>query len=219
VAEHGGTFVSAGVGYEYRLPVLGDAVGVGGMAELMLMSGGAHPMLMGSASLHPAGGLLLQTSVGVTHRHEQGGTATSSSGARMSTAGVVRLTAGYDFHAGGVMLTPNVNADLGARSTRAFRRGCASGRCSKRRRRWAATRRSRPRSQTAGRIRILNSKAGPWPVVYSARRERSRIPADSTRAAHLTFPGTFGSSPTILFSFTRNAGASASPHFGQPPRL
>lgn len=127
VAEHGGTFVSAGVGYEYRLPWLGDAVGVGGMAELMMMAGRAHPMLMASASLHPAGGLLLQASVGVTHRHEQGGEGASSSGARMSTAGVVRLTAGYDLHAGGVMLTPNVNADLGDRSTRAISAGLCVG--------------------------------------------------------------------------------------------
>lgn len=127
VAERGGAFASVGTGYEYRLPALGDALGVGGMVEVMLMSGHAHQMVMASLSLHPAGGLLLQASAGATHRHAQAAGGQTPSGERMSTSGVVRLTAGWDLHAGAVMLTPHVNADLGDRSTRAISAGLCAG--------------------------------------------------------------------------------------------
>jgi hypothetical protein len=126
----GGDFVSAGVGYERRLPYLHDLVGMGAMAELMFMSGHApHPMLMASASLRPVGGLYLQAALGVSHVHEDGTSTTSGTGgSRMSTKGVFRLSSGYDFHAGSVMLTPYVNADVGGSSRRAISAGFCVGR-------------------------------------------------------------------------------------------
>jgi hypothetical protein len=128
--SRGGAFMSAGVGYERRLPYLHDLVGVGAMAELMFMSGHApHPMVMASTSLHPFGGLYLQAALGASHVHDDGiATANGAGGHRMSTKGVFRLSGGYDLHAGSVMLTPYVNADLGGTSRRAISAGLCLGR-------------------------------------------------------------------------------------------
>jgi hypothetical protein len=119
-----GGFVSGGAGYEYRLPWLGDAVGVGGMAELMFMSGHPpHPMLMASVSVHPVAGAFVGASAGAAHVHTK-----TDAGTRMSTEGVVRLSAGYDLHAGSYMLTPHLNLDLGRTSGRAISAGVCVGR-------------------------------------------------------------------------------------------
>jgi hypothetical protein len=136
VADVGGEYFDGGVGYEYRLPHLGGAIGIGAMAELMFGTGhGAHPMLMATVSVHPfqGRGLYLLTALGASHAHGDGDTAdrtgsASSCGDGMSLDGIVRLSAGYDVHAGSIMVTPHVNADFGGSMSRAVSVGLGVGR-------------------------------------------------------------------------------------------
>jgi hypothetical protein len=124
VADSGRGFLSTGVGYEYRLPALGDRVGIGGMVELMLRPGDPpHQMMMASASVHPGGGSFLGTAVGMTHRHEGGG----AGGEKMKMEALLRLSAGYDLHAGSLMVAPYVNVDASP-SSRAISAGLCVGR-------------------------------------------------------------------------------------------
>jgi hypothetical protein len=133
VADVGGGYLAGGVGYEYRLPYLNDTFGVGAMAELMLGTGhGAHPMLMATATVHPFRGLFLMTAMGASHAHddasERTGNASGCGDGWSSADAVVRLSAGYDVHAGSIMVTPHVNVDLGGSMTRAVSAGFGIGR-------------------------------------------------------------------------------------------
>lgn len=124
VTDGGTRTFSAGLGYEYRLPFLENLLGVGAMAEVMLMSA-AHQMLMATAAIHPLQELSLQVAVGVTHLHREA-TATGS-GRSMSSQAVVRASAGYAFHLGTLMLAPYVNADVARKPRLAVSAGLCAG--------------------------------------------------------------------------------------------
>lgn len=135
-ADVGGGYLGGGVGYEYRLPYLNDTIGIGAMAEMMLGTDhGAHPMLMATATVHPFRGLSLMTAIGASHGHDHASDASartrdsSDCGNGSSSAdAVLRLSAGYDFHAGSIMVTPHVNVDFGGSMTRAVSAGFGIGR-------------------------------------------------------------------------------------------
>ena len=124
VTDAGTATYNAGVGYEYRLPILDDLLGVGVMAELMLMPA-AHQMVMATASVHPLQELYLQAAIGVTHLHRDAAAAGSSR--RMSSQAVARATAGYAFHLGRFMLAPYASADVARKPRLAVSAGLCAG--------------------------------------------------------------------------------------------
>lgn len=102
--------LSAGLGYEFRLPIAADRVGIGGMVEFMVGTT-VHPMLMAELALHPAAGLRVALAGGISHVHQS----QDGSPPAMATLAIGRLSLGYDLHVGPVMVTPYANADLSSR--------------------------------------------------------------------------------------------------------